>query len=77
MEFPPVWLDERDFDDIKVMISIQNEYEYCATRASKSMIVTFNNNVVKNINGWFTMTSRVTRSVHSLLLTLTHMYRYV
>jgi len=26
MEFPPVWLDERDFGDIKVMISIQYEY---------------------------------------------------
>ena len=38
MEFPPVWLDERDFGDIKAMINIQNEYalhlllKYCATR---------------------------------------------
>ena len=45
MEFPPVWLDERDFGDRKVMISIQNEYslhllhKYCATRTSKSVIV--------------------------------------
>ena len=45
MEFPPVWLDERDFGDIKVMISIQNEnalhllLKYCAMRWSKSVIV--------------------------------------
>ena len=46
MEFPPqVWLDERDFGDIKVMRSIQSEYalylllKYCATRSSKSVIV--------------------------------------
>ena len=45
MEFPPVWLDERDFGDIKVMMSIPNAYalhlllKYCATRSSKSVIV--------------------------------------
>ncbi len=26
MQFPPVWLDDWDFGDIKEMISIQNEY---------------------------------------------------
>ena len=38
---------QSDFGDIKVMISIQNEYalhlllKYCATRSSKSVIVYF------------------------------------
>ena len=27
VEFSPVWLDEMDFGDIQVMISIQNEYQ--------------------------------------------------